>query len=156
MWCKGTQKKQSVQWIEELSSWLIWLILSLLVTYFTRSYILLFNFLQVLAGMINFVETKFCAIERRAEVAALSNVGSSDDAYRHRELHCVQHSLHHLPEPFGVALRAPVRSRALRSYHRFRKILLFCVFSVFCVRFHCQAVVGTAPLSPWEGPGVRL
>ena len=36
--------------------------------------------------------------------AALRNVGSSDDAYRHRELHCVQHSLHHLPEPFGVAL----------------------------------------------------
>ena len=35
---------------------------------------------------------------------ALRNVGSSDDAYRHRELHCVQHSLHHLPEPFGVAL----------------------------------------------------
>ena len=31
------------------------------------------------------------------------NVGSSDDAYRHRELHFVQHSLHHLPEPFGVA-----------------------------------------------------
>ena len=39
---------------------------------------------------------------------ALRNVGSSDDAYRHRELRCVQHSLHHLPEPFGVALWAPV------------------------------------------------
>ena len=49
--------------------------------------------------------------ECSAEVAALRNVGSSDDAYRHRELHCVQHSLHHLPEPFGVALRAPVSVR---------------------------------------------
>ncbi len=46
----------------------------------------------------------------------LHNVGSSDGAFRHRELHFVQHSLHHLPEPFGVALRAPVRSRALRGY----------------------------------------
>ncbi|MBO5539473.1 MAG: hypothetical protein J5980_00825, partial [Muribaculaceae bacterium] len=53
--------------------------------------------------------------ECSAELAALRTVGSSDDAYRHRELHCVQHSLHHLPEPFGVALRAPVRSRALRG-----------------------------------------
>ena len=63
--------------------------------------------------MINFVETKFCANERRAEVAALSNVGSSDDAYRHRELHCVQHSLHHLPEPFGLPFPFGINGRRL-------------------------------------------
>ena len=55
--------------------------------------------------------TNLVQAECSAEVAALRNVGSSDDAYRHRELHCVQHSLHHLPEPFGVALRAPVSVR---------------------------------------------
>ena len=29
----------------------------------------------------------------------------------HRALHCVQHTLYYLPEPFGVALRAPVSVR---------------------------------------------
>ena len=30
----------------------------------------------------------------------------------------------------ALALRAPVRSRALRGYHRFGKIILFCAFCV--------------------------
>ena len=32
-------------------------------------------------------------------------------AFGHRALHFVQHTLYYLPEPFGVALRAPVSVR---------------------------------------------
>ena len=56
---------------------------------------------------------------------ALRNVGSSDDAYRHRELHCVQHSLHHNPEPFGVAAGTCAANMMYRPYYSTTLLLYY-------------------------------
>ena len=65
-------------------------------------------------------------------------------AFGHRALHYVQHTLCYLPEPFGVALRAPARSRALRGCALQKKRGLALGLALCIV--HCALCIDKEPV----------